>query len=101
MNDWKEPQDSNVLEHQIHVILLETCTFHGTSLVFLDVLNPTTLVTQPFRRSIPAQLLDETLSRPAHIELGKVYHVDAFQYQVVGLHGIRRSERRAEMQNNH
>lgn len=68
-------------------------------LVFFDVLHTTSLVSKPFGRRIPAQLLYQTLRRPADVKFGKINHVNPFQNQIVSLHRIGGRKRRTANKN--
>lgn len=60
--------------------------------MFLYVLYATSLVAEALRWNIAAQSLDE-LHGPAGDVLGKGYHVNALQDEIVRLHGIWSTER--------
>ncbi len=59
--------------------------------MLLDVINPASLVAEPFGRHFAAQAFDQSLSCSAD-DTREFNLVDAFENDVVCLHGIRRSE---------
>ena len=65
--------------------------------MFLDVPDATFLIAQPFGRIVPTQLLDELFGSAGDIS-GEVDGVDAFENDVVSLHGVGASKRRSARQ---
>ena len=59
--------------------------------MLFDVLDAVALVAKPLCRALTTQPFDERGSGAGHM-LGEVYHVDAFQNDVVSLHGVRGSK---------
>jgi len=70
----------------VEEVILAPWVFY--SLVLLDILDAPSLVTKALRGNIAAEAFDK-LHGPAGDMLGKGYHVNALQDEVVRLHGIR------------
>lgn len=60
--------------------------------MLFDIINPASLVAEPFGRHFAAQAFDQSLSSTAD-DAREFNLVDAFENDVVRLHGVLRSER--------
>lgn len=59
----------------------------GSLLMLLNLLYASSLIAEPFCGCISAQTFDKTDCCPGHMSW-EVNHINAFQYQVVGFHGV-------------